>query len=315
MRKIIAKILLSSRLANFESDQINTNMEIKVFLLKAFGVDESGGNPAGVVLNAEDLTEEQKKTISREVGFSETAFVEKSDRADFKVTFFTPTNEVDMCGHATIATYSLLFQNGIIKPGNYIQEIKAGELGISVNDGGLVTMEQKLPIFSEFIDAPEIHNVFGKVNFIEGLIPQIVSTGLRDIILPVRNREELFSMRPNYKKMADFNNRTDTIGTHAFTLDVIKQESVANCRNFAPLYGINEESATGSSNGALACYLFKYGKLATGNLTKLQFEQGYSMQKPSQITVYLQTRQGNISKVEVGGKAIMFGEKELNLVD
>ncbi len=84
-----------------------------VYLLKSFGVDEMGGNPAGVVLDANNLSDEQKKAISKAINYSETAFVERSDKADYKVRFFTPTEEVDLCGHATIATYSLLFQRSL----------------------------------------------------------------------------------------------------------------------------------------------------------------------------------------------------------
>ncbi|PIY70200.1 PhzF family phenazine biosynthesis protein, partial [Candidatus Roizmanbacteria bacterium CG_4_10_14_0_8_um_filter_36_36] len=90
-------------------------MKIKVYLLSAFGVSKNGGNPAGVVLNADSLTDNQKKAISKIVNYSETAFISSSDKADFKVTFFTPKDEVDLCGHATIATYSLLYQKHLFK--------------------------------------------------------------------------------------------------------------------------------------------------------------------------------------------------------
>src|SRR3989344_2115961 len=105
-------------------------MEIKVYTLNSFAKEQNGGNPAGVVLNADGLTEVQMKSIAGQVGFSETAFIQKSQKANFKVRFFTPTDEVDLCGHATIASYYLMWKQGLIKPGNYKQETKAGLLGI-----------------------------------------------------------------------------------------------------------------------------------------------------------------------------------------
>ncbi len=286
---------------------------MKVYLLKSFGVDESGGNPAGVVLDADSLTDVQKKYISKEVGFSETAFIEKSDKADYKVRFFTPKEEVDLCGHATIATYSFLFQKAFLKPGNYKQELKAGVLGIEVKANGLIVMEQTLPVFSEFIEAGQIKSIFDSEISVSGLKPQIVSTGLRDILLPVPNREQLFALKPNFNQMAVLNKETNSVGMHAFTLDTIDSSSVAHCRNFSPLYGIKEESATGSSNGALACYLFKYGKIKSGSLDTMKFEQGYSMNKPSEIFVTLHTKGKDIKQVLVEGKAILFGEKEVEV--
>ncbi|MCB0334808.1 MAG: PhzF family phenazine biosynthesis protein, partial [Bdellovibrionales bacterium] len=83
-------------------------MEIEVFVVSAFGMNESGGNPAGIVLDAQGLSDSQMLQIAAEVGLSETAFLSPSDSCDFRLRFFTPVSEVGLCGHATIATYSLL---------------------------------------------------------------------------------------------------------------------------------------------------------------------------------------------------------------
>lgn len=285
----------------------------KVYLLRSFGIDETGGNPAGVVLNSDDLSDEQKQAISKEVNFSETAFVGNSAVADFKVRFFTPLEEVDLCGHATIATYSLLYQKTLLHPGIYNQELKAGILGIEVQADGLVIMEQTLPQFLDTVTLKDIRDVFGEDIGIEGLPPQIVSTGLADIMLPVATRDQLFSLTPDLKKMAALNKRTISIGFHAFTLDTIDPNAVAHARNFCPLYGIDEESATGSSTGALACYLFMQGKLDKQNLNNMRFEQGFSMQQPSEIYASLEISEDKITRVRIGGKAVLFGEREIEV--
>lgn len=287
--------------------------KVKVYLLKSFGADETGGNPAGVVLHAENLSDQQKKDIAHKVNLSETAFVENSHNADYKVRFFTPTEEVDLCGHATIATYSLLFQKSLIKPGQYTQELKAGVLGIEIRGDGMVIMEQSVPQFAEKIEPDEITEIFGELIVVDQLPPQIVSTGLRDILLPVKTREELYSLKPNFEKMAALNKRTQSVGLHAFTLDTIALNSIAHCRNFAPLYGIEEESATGSSNGALACYLYHYGKLKERNIQNMKFEQGYSMGKPSEIIVDLSVDDTKIVQVKVGGRAMLYRDVEIEV--
>ena len=81
--------------------------EVKVAILNAFVDSGKGGNPAGVVLDADCLTDSQKLDIAQKIGLSETAFVSNSHTADFKLDFFTPQKQIAHCGHATIATFSL----------------------------------------------------------------------------------------------------------------------------------------------------------------------------------------------------------------
>lgn len=207
----------------------------------------------------------------------------------------------------------MLFQKSLIEPGKYKQELKAGVLGIEIQPDGLIVMEQSLPQFSGVIEQSAINDIFGEKVVVGNLLPQIVSTGLRDIMLPIATRVQLFALKPNFGKMSELNKRTNSIGIHAFTLDTLDLNSVAHCRNFAPLYGITEESATGSSNGALACYLYKHGNLTNRDLQNMKFEQGYSMNKPSEIFVSLDVNKNQILKVRVGGKSVLFGEKEIEI--
>ncbi len=99
-------------------------MKVEAFLVNSFTADGSGGNPAGVVFNADKLSDAEKLTIAKAVGFSETAFVSDDEEVDFSVSFFTTTEEVDFCGHATLAVFSTLFNQGVIAAGNYTQKPK-----------------------------------------------------------------------------------------------------------------------------------------------------------------------------------------------
>ena len=109
-------------------------MELTVYRLSSFPKEDHGGNEAGVVLDADLLKDKEMLKIAKEVGYSETAFVSKSNVADFKVRFFTPANEVSLCGHATIATFNLLRDKELINPGIYTQETKAGILKLDVKE-------------------------------------------------------------------------------------------------------------------------------------------------------------------------------------
>ena len=158
-----------------------------LYHLSVFPKTEVGGNLAGVYINADKLTSEEMQKIAFEVGYSETAFVMKSKVADLKVRFFTPLIEVDLCGHATIGTFNLLRDLKIISLGNYTQETKAGVLNILVKESE-VFMEQLLPTFSDTIKTADLQKCFKNIHFDETLKPQILSTGIREIFIPIKNK-------------------------------------------------------------------------------------------------------------------------------
>jgi PhzF family phenazine biosynthesis protein len=290
--------------------------KMRVYTLNAFAKTRRGGNPAGVVLDADRLAESSMQKSAARVGLSETAFVQKSAAADFKIRFFTPAAEVDLCGHATIAVFSLLFGLRRIRVGKHSQETKAGILGVEVQKDGTVFMEQTLPFFENAIDREEVAGSLGIG--VDSLAPdmpvQIVSTGLRDIIVPIISLRDLSSIKPDFDKIADISKKHGAVGYHAFSLET-KHKSTAHCRNFAPLYGIPEEAATGTSSGALACYLFRHGKIPEELAQRLVFEQGYSMRRPSEILVRLDIGNKEITGVHVGGKATAAKEKIFLLWD
>ena len=279
--------------------------KIKAYKLNSFAKSIEGGNPAGVVLGADNLSDNDMKKIASILKLSETAFVMKSDCADFKVRFFTPSEEVDLCGHATIGTYYTLSSEGIIKPGIYSQETKAGILNVEVKEDLSIMMNQTLPSFYEIIPREEIADSLNisPEDIPENLPIQIVSTGLSDIIIPVKTIMTLNSIRPDFKKIEEISKKYNVVGYHVFTLESL-DNSTAQCRNFAPLFGIPEESATGTSNGALGCYLYKYNKISADQARNIVIKQGYSMKKPSEIFVSLKVEKAEILEVKVGGKAL-----------
>ena len=289
-------------------------MIITVYTLNAFSKTSEGGNPAGVVLEADTLSDNQMQQIANKVGFSETAFVSKSEKADFRVRFFTPNSEVDLCGHATIASFFLMVKLALIKEGVYTQETKAGILHIDVQHNEKIFMRQNNPQFFDELNKEEIANSLNiPIKIVEPDLPvQIVSTGLRDIMVPIRSLPYLYSIKPNFNKISEISKRNDVIGYHLFTLST-KFNSTAHCRNFAPLYNIEEESATGTSNGALSCYLWKHRKVQKLQLHNLVYEQGYSMGKPSEILVNLKIEKEKIVEVNVGGTAANVQRKEIEI--
>jgi PhzF family phenazine biosynthesis protein len=177
---------------------------------------------------------------------------------------------------------------------------KAGALSIFF-DGETVFMEQLRPEYSETIERSALAKCFDAADISAKHPIQIVSTGLRDILLPIESAESLRAMTPRFDEIAELSRNCDAVGIHAFAL---RGERIL-CRNFAPLCGIPEEAATGTANCALAGYLHKHGILKKD---EYRMEQGHSLGSPSEITVRIEAESGEISRAFVGGKGRFVGE-------
>ena len=279
---------------------------VEVYVISAFSRDGRGGNKAGVVLDSRDLMPAKMMAIAKDLGYSETAFLTESDVADFKVRYFTPTEEVPLCGHATIATFSILNSLGRLSKDAYTIETKAGSLNIRIEKDGMIFMEQNRPTYFETLK-PDIFARCLEDRFIDTALPiQIVSTGLKDIMLPVDTKEHLERLNPNFKNMVNLCCDQDVVGIHAFALTG-GAETTAICRNFAPRYGINEESATGTSSCALACYLFQHYK----QQSQYVFEQGFNLGSVSRLVVNITHQGSSIDTVHVGGYGHLVCKKML----
>lgn len=274
-----------------------TVKRVDVFLVNAFTKNGQGGNPAGVVLDADDLSAEQKQNIAKQVNLSETAFISKrrhlndASEADFIVSFYTPTQEVDFCGHATLAAFFCLFEQDVIACGSYIQSTNVGELFVDISENGLVTIGQAPVQYFQYFEWAEIEKLINPpahCQWQKQLPIQVVFTGLKDCIIPL-SKGVLDNLTFDLPLISHFCKRHDLIGFHLFELEESADNHWhtpvrAQCRNIAPLVGIDEESATGSSSGALACYLNRY---LDHKPTEFEFEQGRKMGALSSLSVKL----------------------------
>lgn len=287
---------------------------INAILVNSFTMDGKGGNPAGVVLNADDLSYSEKLKIAQAVGYSETAFVSKDAEVDFEISFFTVTDEVDFCGHATLATFSTLFNKKLIVAGKYRQRTKAGILDVNVEESGRVVMEQACPTYLQTFEYEDIAHLIGlPIDILSStqLPIEVISTGLHDVIVPVP-LGHLDKIQVDNDKLSEFCEKHDLIGMHAFELNNSESEFTASCRNFAPLFGIPEESATGSSTGALACYLAKH-VFKDKETQDFFFEQGRAIGCASRLSASVKFNSGQVTKVEVGGFAKQIGQLKVDL--
>lgn len=273
---------------------------MKKYSIDVFTLNSTGGNLAGIVLNCNLLSPQEMQEIASKLNFSETAFLSKINSNSFKIRYFTPKYEIDLCGHATIGAFSLMKKLNLISKDIYSLKTNVGFLNIFVEDEE-VFMEQSLPEFFEELIPEEILSSLNISS--EQLYPnipiKIVSTGVRDIFIPIINRELLNSISPDFEKIKSISEKYNVIGYHLFTLE--KNSNVNSyCRNFAPLYGIDEEAATGTSNCALACYLHELNLIKNTNF--IRFIQGETLNNTSEIISKLHLKNNIIISCLVGGK-------------
>ena len=293
---------------------------MKLYIVDAFTDQVFGGNPAGVVyVPAKEgfPDDETMRKTAAELRYSETAFLMDLGAKRYHVRYFTPAAEVDLCGHATIATFYTLMENGRIRPGDICDfRTLAGDLQVLVTESGVLMDMGEAKTFG-LIDDPvkmdELCKVMGAESCAveccgQTLVPEMVSTGLTDIMMPVKDMAALNGLAPDMKALSDLSAAYGVTGVHAFTLS---EPDGVHCRNFAPLYDIDEEAATGTSNGALTYYLYKRGLVKAGqdNL----FIQGEAMDRPSKISSRLTEKEDGSVLIRVGGVAAILAEGEIYL--
>ena len=284
---------------------------MKAYVMDALSAQIFGGNQSGVALPETPLSDALMQQIAAEFKHSETAFVHKKSDGTVTLRYFTPAGEVELCGHATIASFALLRSLDLLQDGLHTAHTKAGDLTIDVA-GDTVWMDMAPPVLlRELPEAewPALYEAYGLTvaDRPEGFVPKIVSTGLADIMMPVRDHETLMRAVQNAPVVTDLSKFYDVTGVHMFCLG---EDCTAYCSNYAPLYDIPEECATGTSNGALTYYLYLQGLVKAGE--ENVFVQGEHMNRPSEIRSRLKV-EGDAVTVQVGGRAVMSMECEVKL--
>ncbi len=285
---------------------------MKAYVVDAFTRDGIGGNPAGVVIG-EKLSDSQMKDVAAALGFSETAFVQPLGSKRHRVRFFTPgRDEVKLCGHATIASYHLLKEQGLVGPGEYRMDTKAGEQEINISKVGLIQMTQNRPEFGSSISPEIVAPCLGLTvdDFIPGLPIQLASTGLHKIFVPVRSLERLQAIVPNHSEIESVSRANGAIGMYCYSLQSL-HGATAHCRNFAPVVGIMEDSATGTSAAALSCVLHRFDRLSGDSPFELCYEQGDCIGQPAELRVRLEIKDESIVRVQVAGRAVVREVREI----
>ncbi|WP_430790850.1 PhzF family phenazine biosynthesis protein [Actinoplanes sp. G11-F43] len=260
----------------------------------AFTLDPSGGNPAGVVLDAAGLDDARMQAIAAEVGYSETAFVTSRDGGRFRVRYFSPLAEVPFCGHATVAAAVAL------GPGEHLFVTNAGEVPVTVDDSGVATLTSVDPHVSE-LPAADLAALLAALRWPADALdpelpPRVAFGGAYHPIVAVTSRERLADL--DYDVPALTALMTEREWT---TIQLVFRDGpeTFDVRDPFPVGGVYEDPATGAAAAAFGGYLRELG-LVPAEAT-LTLRQGDDQGRPSRITVRLDPA---IKGVRVSGPAV-----------
>lgn len=290
---------------------------LNMYLVNAFTDRAFDGNPTGVVVGANQLSDEEMQKIARDIKMSETVFIKRLDVGVYETRFFTPYEEISLCGHATIATfyalckhqYILPIENGIQK---VVQHTKAGKVYVDLEyknneiqsvyillDGIRNSRELSDSEIAEALNISE--DMFGLDGF--DVKPDKIKTGLQDIVVPVKNLEILQSIKPNFDIIKSISKKENSISMEVFT--IVGENQVVQ-RTFSPIIGVDEEAGSATSTGATLIYLKDHTNLSWN---EIKSTQGLKLMRKSELSAQLIDE----NKVRVGGQAYVFMEGVLHI--
>jgi len=294
---------------------------IRIFQVDAFTTDRFTGNPAGVVLEADSLSETEMLAIARELNNADTAFILKPDAPDhdLRVRFFTPRTEAGFVGHATVATHFVLSRDGS-KPGRVRQRQKSGLVDVEVRGDGAtrrIAVRQPPPPLGRQLNDRERLAVLDALALAVGDIDtrcplRIVGGAGTRLLIGVRGSEQLKQLRPDYLRLTTLSAQLGAAGFFVFTLSHGHAGCLTESRMFCPALGIPEDPVSGNAHGLLGTYLTEQGLLQqSGAMAKFTGAQGHHLHRAGRVDVELEFSDGKLDGVWIVGQAVSIFETDM----
>ncbi len=295
----------------------------RVYQIDSFTKERFTGNPAGVVTNADGLTDGQMQSLARELNNSETAFIlgSQDDAYDVRLRFFTPTKEVPICGHATIAAHYARARENHLKTTRVWQKTGAGILPVDIvleNGDYRITMTQGKPEIGDPLPGEVRKALTGALGITEQGILQrfpvaIASTGHSKVMIGIKDIGRLHGLAPDMSRLARLSGEIGCNGYYVFTIHR-NETPMVHGRMFAPAIGINEDPVTGNANGPLGAYLIHYGLVEhNGSLFAFQAMQGEAIGRAGTMEVQVTIDQNRPKEVRIIGDAVVAFATEMVL--
>jgi len=295
--------------------------KVQVHQVDAFTREPFTGNPTGVVLNADALSEAQMLAIARELNNAETAFILAPDADDHTVRarFFTPRSEAGFVGHATIAAQYVLSRRHDA-PRWQRQKSKAGIVDVEVrgsDEGRRIAIRRSPPPIGRELNDRERLAVLDALALASESLdtripPRIVGAAGTRLLIGVRGPEPLKHLKPDLARLTTLSAQIGAAGYFVFTLLPNAEDHLTEARMFCPALGIAEDPVSGNAHGLLGAYLARLG-LLRGSGERAQFcgVQGYSLHRPGRVEIELEFAGGDLAGVWISGQAVSIFQTEI----
>lgn len=279
---------------------------LEAYKVDAFTTTPFTGNAAGVVPDAKGLTEREMQQVAREMNVSETAFLlpPSVPGADVKLRYFTPTSEIDLCGHATIATFALLDERSRLPKPKLRLETNVGLLDIEVKDRAVWMASDPIVVEKAPVSDAEVARLLGTPSVSDVLLVK------RKLFALVPSLKAMEAIEPDLGAIAHLWHQKRVDGFVPVTLETLDKANLTHIRYFLPGLGIDEDPVTGTAHMALAGYLLRLGKLTTP--ARFTGEQGHFCGRAGTVTVEAEG-DANDPRVRIGGGAVVSLEGHLVL--
>lgn len=296
----------------------------RLYQVDSFTKEKFAGNPAGVIPNADGLSEEEMQKIAKELNNSETAFIFTPEQAgyDAYVRFFTPTTEVPICGHATIAAHYVRATEMKLDSSRIHHRTGAGILPVDIvkeKDDYRIVMTQGKIEFGSILEGEHREKLLEALHLkendlAEGQKIQIVSLGHSKVMIGIRDTNTLHALTPDYDGLTRLSSDIGCNGYYVFTLNPEDPEVLIHGRMFAPAIGINEDPATGNANGPLGAYLVHHHLVKHDQtLYRFRAKQGEAIKRPGMIQVEVDIAHNEPVGVRISGNAVIAFQSEIIL--
>lgn len=292
-------------------------MKPQVYHVDAFTSVPFRGNSAGVVLHADGLSEAQMQLIARELRHSETAFLLTSNDSDVRIRYFTPTVEVPICGHATVAAHYV--RANVLGLGNTTvwQTSLAGRHRVdieAIGDDYRISLEQGIPGFEPPQEGAVRTAIIRALHLSEddmlpGLPIQVATTGHSKVMIPLKPEVDLDALSPDLQALATISQQIGCNGF--FPFQIRKGENATDGRMFSPAIGIVEDPVTGNANGPMGAWLVHHRLMAhDGKTLRVQGHQGRALGRDGIVDVTVAIRDNQPEKVTITGSAVILFHAE-----
>lgn len=291
--------------------------KIKVLHYDAFSTKPDKGNPAGVVLNADYLSEDEMQQIAYKVGFNETVFVLNSEKADLRLRYFTPGHEISLCGHATMGSLFCMKTRGLLGDSKIIQiETNVGILPIEfdhVDAKLMIKMKQDQPKFVSFNGNVEMlaESIGMRKDDLDLTKPIVYgSTGAWTLIIPVKNLRSFQEMKPKNNMFPNILVENPKASVHPICFETYSENALMHARHFSsPYSGTIEDPITGTASGVMGAYYLTY---INQEMDSIEFtvEQGQEIDKDGEVQVKVIRNISNMD-VFISGTAVFVKELEI----